>query len=165
MTLSCNTNLGKSFFLLSVPQVATGVNVGNVGGEVTEASGLAASQLHPGVLYTHNDSGDLPRIYAINAADGTVLATLEISPVKVGDWEDVAVGPCSGGARGHGLPNKRATGPFCIYIADTGDSDPGPLNTIYQVPELATIQDQTLAPVSKLMFRYVVLLELEKGCS
>ena len=39
---------------------------------ITESSGLAASLLHPGVLWTHNDSGNPPRIYAIDP-DGSLV--------------------------------------------------------------------------------------------
>ena len=38
---------------------------------ITESSGLAASKLHPGVYWTHNDSGDGPYVYAIDSATGT----------------------------------------------------------------------------------------------
>jgi hypothetical protein len=46
--------------------------------ELDEASGLAASRLHPGILYSHNDHGDRPRLFAINASTAEVVATLEI---------------------------------------------------------------------------------------
>jgi len=45
---------------------ADGVEVARLSSHsITEASGLCASRLHPGVLFTHNDSGDTHRIYAI----------------------------------------------------------------------------------------------------
>ena len=31
---------------------------------VTESSGVVVSRIHPGVLWTHNDSGDGPYLYA-----------------------------------------------------------------------------------------------------
>src|SRR4051794_6987818 len=41
--------------------------------EITESSGLAASRKHPGVFWTHNDSGNGPYIFAITR-DGHLLA-------------------------------------------------------------------------------------------
>src|SRR4051794_35074519 len=39
--------------------------------EATELSGLVASRRRAGVLWTHNDSGDRPRLFAL-ASDGRV---------------------------------------------------------------------------------------------
>jgi hypothetical protein len=78
-----------------------------------EASGLQASRAHPGVLYTHNDSGDGARFFALDTS-GRVLAEYDLPGVTANDWEDVALGP--GGAGGDTL-----------YFADIGDnsvSDP-----------------------------------------
>ena len=35
---------------------------------ITESSGLAASRLHPGIYWTHNDSDDGPYLYAVDSA-------------------------------------------------------------------------------------------------
>ena len=43
---------------------------------IRESSGLAASRLRPGVFWTHNDSGDKPRLYAFDTA-GTHLGCWE----------------------------------------------------------------------------------------
>jgi hypothetical protein len=55
---------------------------------ITESSGLAASRLHPGVLWTHDDSGHPPRLFAIDA-DGRTDATLRLSGEDARDWEAV----------------------------------------------------------------------------
>src|SRR2546425_2345850 len=66
-----------------------------------ESSGVAVSHAHPGVLWSHNDSGDGPYLYAtdLTGADrGRVL----VSGAENEDWEDMALGPCPrrpGGAR------------------------------------------------------------------
>ncbi len=39
---------------------------------INEASGLAASRRNDGVLYTHNDSGDTGRVFAITTQGFTV---------------------------------------------------------------------------------------------
>ncbi|XP_052772653.1 uncharacterized protein LOC128211678 [Mya arenaria] len=90
---------------------------------ITEASGLCASRQHHNVLYTHNDSGDTNRIFAISATTGQRLMTIYVDGASAHDWEDIACGPCTGGS-GH-----------CIYIADTGGNAGGDSNTIYRVHE------------------------------
>ena len=34
--------------------------------KIHESSGLAVSHRHPGLFWTHNDSGDAPRLYAFD---------------------------------------------------------------------------------------------------
>jgi hypothetical protein len=60
--------------------------------EINESSGLAASIVHPGVFYTHNDKGSAPQVYAV-AEDGTTKALLELEGAPSADWEDIAVTP------------------------------------------------------------------------
>src|SRR5688572_18962716 len=57
---------------------------------LSEASGVAASQRNPGLLWSHNDSG-LPMLFAIGT-DGTMKGQVPIAAAQVDDWEDVAVG-------------------------------------------------------------------------
>src|SRR4029453_5639370 len=52
---------------------------------IQESSGLALSRRHPEVLWTHNDSGDRPRLYAVGA-DGRTLATRALAGVQARDW-------------------------------------------------------------------------------
>lgn len=59
---------------------------------VTESSGLAVSAAHPGILYTHNDRGSDPAIYAIDQ-DGNTVAVLTLPEDTAGDWEDIEVTP------------------------------------------------------------------------
>ncbi|KAH3855621.1 uncharacterized protein LOC127871057 [Dreissena polymorpha] len=90
---------------------------------IIEASGLCASRIHAGVLYTHNDSGDRNRIFAMSTSTGRRLMTIEIDGAHALDWEDIACGPCDG-TSGH-----------CIYVADTGGNAGGDANTIYKIRE------------------------------
>jgi hypothetical protein len=55
----------------------------------TELSGIVYSRSQPGVLWTHNDSGDRPRLLAI-APDGKLLADLAVAGAESIDWEDIA---------------------------------------------------------------------------
>ena len=81
---------------------------------LTELSGLAASARHPGILWTHNDNGHKPRIYAIDGS-GKRRASYKPKTVPNDDWEDIALGPCSREPILAGTP--------CLYLADTGDND------------------------------------------
>ena len=58
-----------------------------------ESSGLAVSRRQPGVLWSHNDSGDGPNLYAIDLS-GRLLATIPVANAAARDWEDIASGPC-----------------------------------------------------------------------
>ena len=70
-----------------------------------EASGLAASQRHDRVLWTHND-GNRRQVHAISPG-GAHLATFVFTE-PVGDVEDIAVGPG---------PDRAVS---CLYIGDIG---------------------------------------------
>ncbi len=76
--------------------------------EITESSGLAASKCRDGVLWTHNDSGDGPYIYAIDTT-GKRLETWKITGAKNIDWEDMGV-------------VKEPGGNCYLYIGDIGNN-------------------------------------------
>ena len=77
-----------------------------------ESSGVAVSRSQPGVLWTHNDSGDKARIYATNL-QGEDLGRFRVRGADADDWEDIALGPCPEDSTGHA----------CLFIADTGNND------------------------------------------
>src|SRR4029453_18052009 len=60
---------------------------------VTEASGLANSGNNPGIYWTHNDSGDSARFFAVDGSTGGVAAAYELVGASAVDWEDMALGP------------------------------------------------------------------------
>jgi hypothetical protein len=74
-----------------------------------ETSGIAESRRHPGVYWSHNDSGRDPDVFAVSG-DGRHLGKLRVTGATNTDWEDIASGPCPGG------------GPACLYLADTGNN-------------------------------------------
>ena len=86
--------------------------------QVTESSGLAASQVTPGVVWTMNDSGGPATVFAIDVATGATRAAVVLeqpSPVpgvEQVDWEDLAVGPGP-----DGTPH--------VYVGDIGDNVSG----------------------------------------
>lgn len=59
---------------------------------ITESSGLASSS-HPGVVFTHNDSGDDARFFAVDATTGRTRTVYDLPGVQARDWEDMARGP------------------------------------------------------------------------
>lgn len=75
--------------------------------EINESSGLALSGCQPDVLWTHNDSGNAPLLFAINSA-GADRGTWTVAGAKGGDWEDIAE-----------LSGK---GDCYLYIGDIGNN-------------------------------------------
>ena len=110
---------------------------------LVEASGLAASRLHPGVLYAHNDSGDTARFFAFDAS-GADLGTFTLEGVTAIDWEDMGAGPCADG-----------TSP-CLYFADIGDNaEQRSELLLHRVPEPTKLGPGTTAIVPETFrFRY-----------
>jgi hypothetical protein len=54
-----------------------------------EQSGLAVSTRTPGLLWTHNDSGGQPILFALGS-DGELRGTIQVAGVANRDWEEVA---------------------------------------------------------------------------
>jgi hypothetical protein len=99
---------------------------------ILESSGLAVSRRHPGVLWTHNDSGDAARLFAVGG-DGRVLATLRLAGVEARDWEAMAAG-------------RDERGRPALFVGDIGDNQGlWPEVTVYRVAEPATLGDATVA--------------------
>ncbi|MEA2110625.1 MAG: hypothetical protein U9P71_01120 [Campylobacterota bacterium] len=57
---------------------------------ITEASGLLSSKKYPNVFWTHNDSGDKPYLYAIDAETLEFISKIHVNDAKHKDWEDIA---------------------------------------------------------------------------
>lgn len=109
---------------------------------ISESSGLAVSPTHEGIVYTHNDSGHGPRIFAVGP-DGRTRATFTIGGAEARDWEGIAAS------------TDRATGRGVLWIADIGDNMDGawPDVSVYRVAEPRTMKDATL-PATRYRFRY-----------
>ena len=54
-----------------------------------ETSGIAASRQSDDLLWTHDDSGGAPALYAVSTK-GELRGTLQIRGVPSGDWEDIS---------------------------------------------------------------------------
>jgi len=60
--------------------------------QVRESSGLARSTHKRPLLWTHNDSGDGPRLFGISRKGGT-RSVLQVQNASANDWEDISSGP------------------------------------------------------------------------
>lgn len=91
---------------------------------LVEASGIVASPVRSDVYWSHNDSGDEARLFAVGEG-GEARGRLTL-PFEARDIEDISAGPC---------PDLQ--GP-CLYVADVGnnrfDRDD---QAVYAVPEPA----------------------------
>ncbi|HEY8378244.1 MAG TPA: hypothetical protein VIK91_17230, partial [Nannocystis sp.] len=122
-TTGTSTTTGDPGPLTRCPVVAEPVKAAFVNDpEITETSGLIASRTQPGVFWLHNDSGDLPRVFAVDAA-GATLGVFHLVGADAIDWEDMSSGP--GPSPGEWL-----------YLGDIGDNlEQRPTITVYRVPE------------------------------
>ena len=105
---------------------------------IDESSGLVRSRRHPDVYWTHNDSGDLPRIFAIDAG-GETLAEFAVDGAENFDWEDLAIDDAGR-----------------LYLADTGNNMNRRENlAIYVIAEPDPATGGGAVPVERrLPFRY-----------
>jgi hypothetical protein len=108
---------------------------------LTESSGVAASRRQPGVLWTLNDSGNEPWIFATDTL-GRDLGAFRVADADNYDWEAIALGPCG----------RRE----CLYIADTGDNGESRGKVrIYRVPEPSLpAESPRTSPAEVLRLRY-----------
>lgn len=97
---------------------------------ITESSGLAASRVHPGIYWTHNDSDDGPYVFAVDSRTGKTVATITMRGVgEPRDVEGISIGPDGD-----------------IYVGDIGDNLDGSWNHvwIYRFPEPKALRDATV---------------------
>ncbi len=75
--------------------------------EIAESSGLAVSRRHANVFWTHNDSGDKPRLFAFDR-QGKHLGVFSAPDTENVDWEDMS-------------SFLRDNDP-CLLVGDVGDN-------------------------------------------
>jgi len=106
--------------------------------QIPEASGIAASVAHPGLLWVHNDSGDKPRLFLIDPKTGEIKSTLFLSGIENRDWEDLCTGPGPDGTPhifvGEIGDNRRVYDSKHIYYFP----EPKQYNTVDSVSEFGT---------------------------
>lgn len=109
---------GLLLLLIGVSSMLLAVGVRFQSPKISEPSGMVQSRRHPGVFWTHNDSGDKPRVFAVDAG-GRLLAEVAIEGAKAIDWEDIATDDA-----GH------------LYLGDIGNNWSRRRDlTVYRVPE------------------------------
>jgi len=109
---------------------------------VNEASGLIASRMQKGVLWTLNDSGDEARIFAIDDK-GKLLSEVKLGNATNRDWEDIAIGPG---------PTK---GRSYLYVGEIGDNEAkAPSIIVYRLEEPTITATAMTARADKLEFVY-----------
>jgi hypothetical protein len=95
---------------------------------ITESSGLAASAIHPGIVYTHNDSGGEPIVFAVNDRTGDTVAALRLDGAPARDWESMT--RCRDGKTD------------VLWVGDIGDNIDGwKTYRVYRVPEPKELKD------------------------
>ncbi|MBA3854393.1 MAG: hypothetical protein C0503_08260 [Gemmatimonas sp.] len=114
-----------------------GSEVGDLrGANMREASGLTASPAHPGAFWLHNDSGNEPELFLIDAT-GSAKMRVRVQGASNRDWEDIA-------HRGDTL-----------FIAETGDNGARwDTSYVYAVIEPKSPADSTAAVVASFPFQY-----------
>jgi len=107
--------------------------------EINESSGIIKSGRYPNIFWTHNDSGDTARIFAIHE-DGTLIAQVSVTGADNIDWEDIAVGNVGQ-----------------IFICDIGNNNGGKNRddlAIYLIPEPNYNTHASVKVARKIKFRY-----------
>ncbi len=95
---------------------------------ITESSSLAVSTVHPGLVYTTNDSGDGPYVYVLNRS-GQLVGTTTLSGVTPVDIEALSAGKDGS-----------------LIVADIGDNN-GKRSSVpvYKIPQ-PDAGDHTVTP-------------------
>jgi hypothetical protein len=89
---------------------------------IDESSGVSAGSRRDDVFFTHNDSGDQPRFFAVDRSGATV-ATYEVGGASATDWEDMARG-------------RDDEGRPTLFFGDIGDNFRRRESVVvYEVPE------------------------------
>lgn len=89
---------------------------------IDEASGIAASSRSDRFFFTHNDSGDKARFFAVDL-NGRTVATFQIPNARNVDWEDM-------------VRTRDERGRTVLYLGDIGDNGARrPSIQLYRVPQ------------------------------
>ncbi|PRD46717.1 hypothetical protein C5745_14020 [Sphingobacterium haloxyli] len=123
------------------------INIGPL--DLEESSGVAASISNPGMLWTHEDSGNGNYLYLVDASNAEIVCRYRVSGASNRDWEDIE------------LVTNPVDGKHYLYIADTGDNDERHgTSTVYRLEEpVYTEADKgasvpTGTEIERYVFRY-----------
>jgi hypothetical protein len=113
--------------------------------ELVENSAAAMSVRQSGVLFTINDSGNDPLLFAVDTM-GANRGVWRLNGATNVDWESAAVAPCASTA---------PAGPSCVYVGDTGDNNSRhPFRVIYRVREPSASGGRGTLEAERLRYRY-----------
>ena len=102
-----------------------------------EASGIASGKRNPGLLYSHNDSGGKPCVYAIDH-QGNLRCTLTLAGIQNRDWEDIA------------CVEDASSGISYIYVGEIGDNNAKYSSVaVYRFPEPELNAEDSLLTVNQ----------------
>lgn len=100
---------------------------------LSEISGLAASGLHPNVLWLHNDSSGGPVIFAVDAATCRILAEVTVRGIEARDLEAIA-------------PGRDAKGRAVLWLGDIGDNlDSWPEVRVHRIREPKVLRSRAVS--------------------
>ena len=101
---------------------------------IKESSGVAASRTQPGILWTINDGGNDPLLFATDTT-GHPLGRFRVEGARNRDWEALTVTRCGAGD--------------CIVIGDIGDNgESREWVTLYRIPEPRVASRRDGAPAT-----------------
>ena len=104
---------------------------------IDESSGLVKSRRIEGLFWTHNDSGDRARIFAVTR-EGRDLGAVEVRGARNVDWEDIAVDDAG-----------------FLYLCDIGDNRGRRHDlVIYRVPEVDPRRVHETTVAARFPFHY-----------
>lgn len=118
--------------------------------ELVESSAAVISPAQPDIVFTINDSGNDPLLFAMDTS-GNLRGRWKVNGASNKDWEAASLGPCTG--------TKPAANPasHCLYIGDVGDNGEGrKAVALYQLSEplLSRNVAQGSIAATKIVFRY-----------
>jgi hypothetical protein len=124
-------------FACGPKQAAVDGDLGRLDGAVLESSGLIASARHPGLLWTHGDSGTGNVLFGVRPS-GELLTRVQIGGAPLRDWEDIT-----------------ADGEGHLWLSDLGNNvnDRQDL-ALVRIPEPGPSGEQTVEPDRVLRVRY-----------
>ncbi|MEO0473251.1 MAG: hypothetical protein AAF206_26795 [Bacteroidota bacterium] len=127
-------NPPRQFTKSKFPFDSTVVKLMNLPAEIDESSGIIKIG---NSLWTHNDSGDDPKLYEIDLASKQLVRIVNVERAKHRDWEDISQDS------------------LFVYVGDFGNNigDRQDL-TIYRVPKSGLAEGQEAVSAEKITFRY-----------
>ena len=122
--------------------------------QLVENSAATLSNTQPGVIFTINDSGNDPLLFAFDTT-GADRGVWRVTGATNTDWEAASVGPCS--VSPADSASLGASPSECVFIGEVGDNQAQrPTRIVYKVAEPAAQQQGFVGEVraQALTYRY-----------